>query len=297
MKKEKPSPSAETVAAIRATESMRPTAEQVCYDPYAKDFLGPKFTIITKSKFLTRMALRKAERTDPGAVGCVASRTRYIDEYLQICIKDGIEQLVILGAGYDSRAYRFNELTGNVKVFELDHPATQNVKKTKIKKIFGSLPAHVNYIPIDFDKEKQDKKLFESGYDKNLKTLFIWEGVTMYLTAEAVDETLSFVAKNSGKGSSIIFNYIFQSVVDGTDKREEAMKIRKSYQKRGEPLSFGIENGKIDEFLSKRGYSQIENVTGEYFKDTYFKGKNQSRNVCCLCGFVGALVNPINEHE
>jgi methyltransferase (TIGR00027 family) len=178
-------------------------------------------------------------------------------------------------------------------VFELDHPATQKVKKEKIKNIFGSLPDHVIYIPIDFDREKQDKRLFESGYDKNLKTLFIWEGVTMYLTAEAVDETLSFVAKNSGEGSSIIFNYIFQSVVDGTNKREEAKKIRKSYEKRGEHLSFGIEEGTIDDFLSKRGFCQIENVTGEYFKSAYFKGRNQNRNVCCLCGFVHAKVNPL----
>jgi len=114
----------------------------------------------------------------------------------------------------------------------------------------------------------------------------------MYLTAEAVDETLSFVAKNSGKGSSIIFNYIFQSVVDGTNKREEAKKIKISYEKRGEPLSFGIEEGTIDEFLSTRGFYQIENITGEYFKSAYFKGKNQNRNVCCLCGFVHARVKP-----
>ena len=127
MKKEKPSPSAELVTAIRTTESMRPADEQVCYDPFAKDFLGPKFTFLTKSRILTRIALWNAERTDPGAVGCVASRTRYIDNYLQICIEDGIKQLVLLGAGYDSRAYRFNELADKVKVFELDHPATQKV--------------------------------------------------------------------------------------------------------------------------------------------------------------------------
>jgi len=296
MKKEKPSPSAETVAAIRATESMRPVDERVCYDPFAKDFLGPKFTILTKSRLLTRITLWKAERTDPGAVGCVASRTRYIDDYLQVCLDDGIKQLVLLGAGYDSRGYRFDELIDNVKVFEVDHPATQKVKIEKIKKIFGSLPDHVIYIPINFDKEKQDKRLFESGYDKNLKTLFIWEGVTMYLTAEAVDETLTFVAKNSGNGSSIIFNYILQSVVDGTNMCDEAKKIRKSYEKRGEPLSFGIEEGTIDEFLSKRGFYQIKNVTGEYFKSAYFKGENQNRNVCCFCGFVHATVNPKNEH-
>jgi methyltransferase (TIGR00027 family) len=219
MKKEKPSPSAEMVSAVRATESMRPANEQICNDPFAKDFLGTKFTILMKNRLLTRIALWKAERTNPGAVGCVASRTRYIDDYLQACINDGIKQLVILGAGYDSRAYRFDELIRNVKVFEVDHPATQKVKIEKIKKIFGFQPNHVFYIPIDFEREKLDKRFFESGYDRNLKTLYIWEGVTMYITAEAVDKTLAFVTNNSGKGSSIIFNYIFQSVVDGISKR------------------------------------------------------------------------------
>jgi methyltransferase (TIGR00027 family) len=295
MKKEKPSSSAEMVAAVRATESMRPTDEQVCYDPFAKDFLGLKFTFISKSRLLTKIALWKAERTDPGAVGCVASRTRYIDDYLQECIDDGIKQLVILGAGYDSRAYRFDDLKGKVKVFELDHPATQKVKIERIKKIFGSIPNHVIYIPIDFGKEKFDNRLFESEYNKNLKTLFIWEGVTMYITAEAVDETLSFVVNNSGKGSSIIFNYIFQSVIDGTCELEGAEKIAKSYERRGEPLSFGIEEGTIDEFLSERGFYQVKNVTGEFFKSEYFKGKNQNRKVCCLCGFVHATVNPKNK--
>jgi len=290
MSEEKPSSSAEMVAAARATESKKPQDERICYDPLAQYFLGRKFTIFGKSHLLTKIALWKADKTAPGAVGCIVSRTRYIDKYLLKCINEGIEQLIILGAGYDSRPYRFDELKEKVKVFEIDHPATQKVKIEKIKKIFGSLPTHVTYIPIDFDKEKLETRLFESGYNKNLKTLFIWEGVTMYLTAEAVDETLSFVAHNSGRGSSIIFNYIFQSVVDGTNKAENAKKIIKSYEKRGEPLRFGIEEGTIDKFLSERGFYNVINVTGEFFKDVYFKGKNTYRNVCYLCGFVYATV-------
>jgi methyltransferase (TIGR00027 family) len=278
------------VAAARAVESKKPQNERICYDQFAQYFLGRKFTIFSKSRLLTELALWRADQTTPGSVGCIAGRTRYIDEYLQKCINDGIKQLVILGAGYDSRPYRFNELKDQVKVFEVDHPATQRMKIEKIKKIFSSLPSHVVYVPINFENEKLETRLAESGYNKNLKTLFIWEGVTMYLTAEAVDETLSFVAHNSGRGSSILFNYIFQSVVDGTNKAENANKIIKSYGKRGEPLRFGIEEGTIDKFLSERGFSQIKNVTGKFFKEAYFKGKNTHRNVCYLCGFVYATV-------
>jgi len=292
MKEGNASPSAEGVTAIRAGESMRPEDERVCYDPLAKEFLGTELTNIINDPQLTEAAVSALEQRTPGTIGCVVSRTRYIDDYLNMCIDDGIEQLVILGAGYDTRAYRFDQLKEKVNVFELDHIATQKVKLEKVKKIFGTLPNHVVYIPIDFDKEKLGQRLFESGYDKKLKTLFIWEGVTMYITEEAVDETLSFVAENSGSGSSIIFNYTFQSVLDGTCELEYAANVREDYERRGEPLTFGIQEGAIEEFLSKRGFYQVNNVTGDFFRSSYFKGVNQDRNVCCLCGFVTATVKP-----
>ncbi len=292
MKEGKPSVSAELVALARAAWSMRPEDERVCYDPLAKDFLGTEFTNLLNDPRLLEAAGSAAEERTPGAIGCIAGRTRYIDDHLRECIDDGIEQLVILGAGYDTRAYRFDELKGKVKVFEVDHPATHKVKVEKVKKILGSLPDHVVYVPIDFDKEKLDQRLFESDYDKKLKTLFIWEGVTMYITAEAVDETLSFVAQNSGLGSSIIFNYMFQSVLDGTCELDYAAKIREDYERRGEPLTFGIHEGAIDEFLSRRGFYQVKSVTGDFFRSSYFRGVNQDRKVCCLCGFVTATIKP-----
>ena len=292
MKQEKASSTADGVAALRAVESLKPEDERVCYDPLAQHFVGAKYRVFARSRLLTRLALWNAERKSPGAFGCLVGRTRYIDDCLKACITDGIKQLVILGAGYDSRAYRFGELKEKVKVFEVDHPATQKVKIEKVSRILGSLPSHVVYVPVDFEKERLDKRLFESGYDKSLKTLFIWEGVTMYITAEAVDETLAFVAGNSGKGSSIIFNYIFRSVLDGTCELEYAQKVRRAHERGSEPFKFGIEKGKIDGFLSSRGFYQVKNVTGEYFKDAYFKGVNQNRLVCCCCGFVHTTVKP-----
>jgi len=219
-------------------------------------------------------------------------RTRYIDDYLKACIDDGIKQLVILGAGYDSRAYRFDGLKGKVKVFEVDNPATQKEKIEKVKKILGSLPDKVVYVPIDFHKEKLDERLFESGYDKNLKTLFIWEGVTMYIAAEAVDETLAFIVNNSGEGSSNIFNYIFQSVVDGTCEMEGAKKARKYVERKGEPWTFGIEEGTTEEFLSKRGFYQVKDAGYEFLRSVYCKGANQSRKVPEFARIVHATVKP-----
>jgi len=294
MKEGKPSWTAELGAALRAAEWLAPEDERVCHDPFAKDFLGPIFGTIAKSRLLTRIAVWFSERIAPGMVGYIAGRVRYIDDYLEGCIDDGIEQLVILGAGYDSRAYRVDILKGKVKVFEVDHPATQTVKMEKVKKIFGSLPHHVVYVPIDFENQKLDERLFESGYDKNLKTLFIWEGVTYYITPEAVDTTLAFVAKNSGEGSSIIFDYVFQSVLDGTCGVAEVNRGRKAYERIGTPLTsehprFGVEEGTIEGFLSERGFYQVENVTGDHFESAYSKGATQNKK---LWSTVYATVKP-----
>jgi methyltransferase (TIGR00027 family) len=285
---------AEVCAAWRAAESIKPQDERVCYEPLAKYFIRTPFRILTKSRFLAEIAFWYSDRRFPGAAGELLARTRYIDDYLKARIDDGIAQLVILGAGFDTRAYRFDGLKGNVKVFEVDHPATQKVKTETINRIFGSLPENIIYVPIDFEKESLSVRLLESCYNKNLKTLFIWDGVTMYLSAEAVDETLGFVTKNSGKGSSIIFDYIFKSVVDGTCELKEAKKARKCFRRTDEHLLFGIEEGSIEEFLCERGFYQVKNVTSDFLKDTYFKGINRRRSISPLLATVHATVHPGN---
>jgi methyltransferase (TIGR00027 family) len=293
MKEGKPSLSAEHALICRAMESMKPEHERVCYDPLAQILISDRLKIRGRISPLVRIVYwYLAERRFPEAMNEAILRTRYIDDYLDECIRGGIEQLVILGAGLDSRAYRFNALKGKVRVFEVDHPATQRLKIERLKKVLGTLPDYVIYVPVDFDKHKVDKGLFESGYDKNSKTLFIWEGVTMYMTADAVDETLAFVSKNSGKGSSIIFNYLFKSVLGGTCQLKWLRKGLEYRARSGEPYTFGIEEGTIDEFLSSRGFCQVENLTQEQLKEAYFKGKNEKRKIAPICGLVHATVKP-----
>ena len=293
MREGKPSYTAEVMAIRRAVESMRPKSERVCYDPLAVNFIRTQFRIIARSRLLTRMAVWYAdERRFPGGFGYVVARDRYIDDYLNTCIANGIEQLVILGAGYDTRAYRFNELKGKVTVFEVDHPATQRVKIEKIRKLFDSLPDHVVYVSIDFEKERLDKRLFESGYDRNLKTLFIWEGVTYYIPPEAVDETLGFVANNSGQGSSIVFDYLVEA--DEYEKSEQLLmeRLQKQHKRIGELLTFRIPKGTIKEFLSSRGFCQIEDASIDYLRKAYFNGRNQRRKVFAPMAIVHATVKP-----
>ena len=240
MKQGKPSATAEGLAALRAAEWLAPEDQRACHDRFARDFIGAKYRIISRSRLLTRTALWGIERIVPGIACYLVGRAGYVDGYLETCIDDGIEQLVILGAGYDSRAYRFDKLKGHVRVFEVDHPATQSSKTAKVRRALGSMPEHVVYVPIDLDERNLAQGLFESGYNSSLKTLFIWEGVVSYLTPEAVDETLAFVATNSGEGSSIIFDYLFQSALDGTSDLEQVNRMRKAYVRIVERVTFEL---------------------------------------------------------
>ncbi len=290
MRAEEPSATAERVAATRAVEFRRPAHKRICSDPLARHFLGGRLARVHRHWLLRKLFSIRTERIVPGAIGSVMARTRYFDDCLEAYIRDGLEQLVILGAGYDTRAYRFDGLKEKSRVFEVDHPATQQVKTGKLKKLFGSLPDHVVYVPVRFNSENFGEKLVENGYDSSLKTFFIWEGVTYYISARAVDETLAFVAGCSGKGSSIVFDYFPPGVADGTCDFQEARAMRTIFKELGEDFTFGVDPDKMEDFLSKRGFSNIENVSSKEYKARYFTGSNHRRTVSRIFFFVHARV-------
>ncbi len=301
MGEDKPSFTAEIGALIRSVETEKPENIRLCYDPYAKAFVGKTLRAINMIAPIGKLGLWYLDKKHPKLIDCTSARTRYIDSHVNDCIDDGIEQLIILGAGYDSRAYRMERLKEKVMVFEVDLAAIQKLKKEKLKKVIDPLPSNVVYVPIDFNKETLSQKMLEYEYDKDKKSLFIWEGVTPYLTAEAVDETLHYVAKNSIPGSSIIFSYILKSVVEGTCQLENAALIKTVFNtggifdfshKRGEALLFGIEEGTIESFMSERGFHEIKDISGDYYDAEYFTGVNRNRKGCCMCRIVNAKVKP-----
>jgi methyltransferase (TIGR00027 family) len=135
----------------------------------------------------------------------IALRTATIDSAVRDAISAGARQLVILGAGYDGRAWRMPELAG-VKVFEVDHPATQGAKRARV----AELPASkgiVSFVPIDFAHQSLNAVLERAGHDRSAPTCWIWEGVVMYLPRGVMRSTLAAVAKRSASGSTLIVNY------------------------------------------------------------------------------------------
>jgi methyltransferase (TIGR00027 family) len=266
----------------------KPAADRICHDPYAAHFLAPFFQTLRRFPRLGRLYGWMREQICPGLRGGILARTRYIDERLAVELAGGVEQLVILGAGYDSRPYRSLGAGDAVAVFEVDHPATQEVKAAKVRELFGTIPDHVTFVPVDFCRDDLGHCLSRGGYRPGRKTLFIWEGVTYYLTAEAVDATLGFVTRNSGRGSSIIFDYFPRSVIDGTCRTREARGLVKLVERMGEPFRFGIEDHELRQFLSARGFGDFEVISASACKEAWFHGRNRSIRVPEYFRFVHA---------
>ena len=286
-----PSKMAAGIAMHRAHETQKPEDERICCDPYAFRFMDP--AILQYAAAYPKEAQQKydeMERLFPGLGNSIRARVRYFDDFVERTCGEGLQQLVILGAGYDTRAYRLKGLNESVRVFEVDHPDTQAFKTGKICEIFGTLPDHVAYVPIDFESEDLRDRLVANGYSPAKKTLFLLEGLIMYLPPEAVDETFAFIRNSSGPGSTILFDYYPLSTIDGADTRPTATNIRYFTAEQGEPLKSGIPDGEVEAFLTARGFSNVRNVTGEDYRRMYFHGKNAGRQVCDLLSFVSAEV-------
>jgi methyltransferase (TIGR00027 family) len=189
----------------------------------------------------------------------ILSRTKHIDATLRQAVEGGTTQIVILGAGFDSRAYRFGELLRSVKVYEVDFPPTQEYKKRRVREVLGRLPTNVIYVPIDFAKQDLPEVLRNAGFRDDRKAFIVWEGVTFYLSPEAVEATLRFVG-GSVWGTSIIFDYIIERAIRGDHSDEFLKRTMSTNAKWGEPWVFGIPEGKVGDFAAHCGLTVVSDL-------------------------------------
>ena len=279
-----------------ATAFMRALA---AYDPRkeirGKDYLAEIFLEEEKKRPLKDPAIRAwvmQNKIAPGAYEFMIARTAFFDRIVERALKESIEQVVLLGAGYDSRPYRFGEFAQDTKIFELDAKPTQQRKKEYLQQAGISISEQISFVPINFETDNLRDTLTEAGFSQEKKTLFVWEGVTYYLNAEVVDNMLAFVRSNSPSGSSIAFDYA--SLSDEALNEDGAKELRKHMQSRhsNEPTKFGIRTGKIEAFLAKRGFEIIEHLTAADMNDKYLSigGYSDVGNVPSLFCLVYATV-------
>jgi methyltransferase (TIGR00027 family) len=198
------------------------------------------------------------------------ARTRYIDAVFKEVLTEGCDQVLIFGAGFDTRALRFQTEAGDAKIFELDVPITQHAKSDQYAKCGLRIPANVQLVSIDFDKESLSEKLDESGFGRGRKSLFVLEGLSMYLQPESVDETFNVIARFAGEGSEVVFDYVRASVLRQEGSCYGESEIVRTVAKAGERWYFGLEEGELGQFLNQYGLRVVEHKDAQELERMYF---------------------------
>ncbi len=265
----------------RAVESSRREKDRLFYDPLAMSLLPPTYQAIVRvlgTPILGPALLAARERQMPGIMGNLLCRTRFIDDTLQDALARGFEQVVILGAGLDSRAYRISGMH-EVRIFELDHPATQAWKRARIEEVHGVATAHVTFVPIDFESQTIKEVMAATDFRAADRTLLIWEGVTQYIGAEAVDATFRYIAEAIVPGGEIVFTYVDRGLLDGPARTKRVDRLLSQLERQGEPWSFGILPVELPEYLTSRGLSLIEDVGALDYRSRYLEPLNRELDV------------------
>ena len=293
MDEQQASITASIMAFHRALEMLLPENDRVCHDPLAIHFLPPDWAALLqdRAKLMAFMAEKKKEF--PGVNGAVVSRVRFIDGIVADALDNGMVQLVILGAGYDSRAYRIPGLRQQAIVFELDEPATQQDKRIKIEKAIKETPQHVRFVDIDLSTESLSDRLGENGYDPSKKTLFVLEGLVPYLPKAAFESVLAFITGDEQTSHTMVFDYLPPDVTDGSCLLIEGKNMYREVKAIGEEFRLGFEKDQLEKFLREKGLDVLENINAPDLKDRYFHGSSRDRPVTPVFWFAHASAQPV----
>jgi methyltransferase (TIGR00027 family) len=219
-------------------------------DPLALRILGPD------ADDAIALATERPERR--GLRLFIAMRSRFAEDSARRAIAHGVRQILVLGAGLDTFAYRL-EQTPDLRIFELDHPATQAEKRRRLAQAQIAEPAHVAYVAHDFEDGSMTGALEAAGLDLDRRTFVIWLGVTPYLTEAALFTTLGELARFPG-GAEVVFDYANppHAVEEGTRDlhRETAERVAAS----GEPFRCYLDSAELHARARELGFSEIEDL-------------------------------------
>jgi methyltransferase (TIGR00027 family) len=261
---------AEAACAARAHGALHPDPRLRNPDHLARRLCGMPFSLLLWP-LLRRRFVPEFERRGPGVYFLHQARTRHLDSLVGEELQRGLEQLVVLGAGFDTRAWRFGDRLTHARVFEIDHPLTSAEKQRRARRLGEAPPANLTWVPVDFVHQSIEERLQASGFDGSRRTLFLWEGVTMYLTAEAVDATLALVAR-SAAGSSVVFDYVHRRMLETPDAAEA--KALERVRAVGEPYRFGVDPGDVAPLVAKAGLTLASNLDAPALEQRYLVGSD-----------------------
>jgi methyltransferase (TIGR00027 family) len=211
--------------------------------------------------------IHAAEKNSPGIWGGILCRKRYIEEKL-LDSSNQIEAIVNLGAGFDTLVYRLPELSG-ISVWELDLLENIKAKKTRLLKVFGTIPPNVKLVAIDLDLEALGTILESHGYSTEKRTFFILEAVTQYLTEKGIRNIFDFLSK-AARGSRLVYTYILKAFLDGRVMYGEE-RLYKKYVVKDKIWLFGMNSESVPSFLKEHGWKIIEDLGYGELAERYIK--------------------------
>lgn len=260
---------------LSAVEQHEPPDRRLVDDDLAASFLPAPlraFVGITSWAPLRRAVIRASDRAGPGLWTSLSCRKRFIDDNLRDVLED-IDAVVVLGAGLDTRACRLARHS-EVPVFEVDQPLNVDRKKAVLTAVFGTPPASVNVVPVDFERDDLMGALVSHGYDAGARTFFVWEGVTQYLTEDAVRATFDQLS-GVPRGSRIDFTYVRSDFIDGINTYG-AESFYRRVRVTSQLWKFGLAPDGVENFLADYGWRVIEQAGPDEFVDRYVRptGRN-----------------------
>ena len=296
MEEGQPSATAIISAMLRAAHLIWDEPPKILEDTLALQLSGCASEAALKAQ-MDQLDAELARATNPdfaltlrrSAVAAAVTRSRYVEDELDLAVKRGVSQYVILGAGLDSFAYRRPEFAKLLHIFEVDHSSTQAWKRARLRASGVELPANLSLIPVDFEKESLIDNLRMSGYNADAPGLFSWLGVTMYLSTDAIFGTLRAIA-TLAPGTEIIFEYsVPKDLVDEETQKLLAVVMMVA-QARGEPQQSFFDPAKLAEQVRKAGFAEVSDFGPDQINARYCEDRTDGLRTHFLNHYMRARI-------
>lgn len=266
------------MALFRAMEGRRSPAQQLFSDAYAIHFLPRRLQWAVHLFNLPVMRPVLAfyiRQTIPGAMSSAQARTRYIDDWLLRTLQQGVQQVMLLGAGFDTRALRLPQLQ-QVPVIEMDHPNTARAKLAVLQQLLPALPPNIRYLQIDFNHQSLEQLWAQQQVNCQLLTTVIWEGVTNYLEQAAIDATFASLSLLPA-GSFVLFTYIDAAVLSHPEQFYGAVQLLRNLEQIEESWTSGFHPQQLAGYLEKNGFVLLEDLDATAYRARYIPGRTSDK--------------------
>ena len=268
----KASTTAILVAAVRASH-LRWNPSPIVSDQYASAMVTPFWRLVANYWLPNRLVVDVLLRTLKPTHTVIILRIRYAEDRLREAISTGVQQYVILGAGLDTFALRHRGTTDRLRIYEVDHPASQQMKRQQLGRI-GPLPSNLALVPVDFEADRLDAALIEAGFDPEAPAFFAWLGVTCYLTTEAVRDTIGQIAAVAAPGSRVVFDYRYPRRLVPAAGLALVEKMDRFVERRGEPMRSEYSPDEIDAEMKRAGFTASDHVSPTEQTRRYLQDRN-----------------------